>query len=182
MADIQPDPYYGMRAVYDGQEGPKGLYLAAFVACTSTSRTEKVGEDGYKVVTSDVKDVANPDGTVDNPIGSHTLVGYCSLDSLPGFRLDPSRGKHFRVAVVLLAKADEKEGIHTHKREHIEPEHVQAAVLCMQKLRRLSKGVHTVSTEKRSHSTTLGNEAMSPCTTKKARSLQAVPTEGSLPE
>ena len=76
LADIQPDPYYGMRVVYDGQEGPKGLYLAALVACNSKSKTDKVGDDGYKVVTSDVKDVANPDGIVDTPIGSHARVGY----------------------------------------------------------------------------------------------------------
>ena len=181
LADIQPDPYYGMRVVYDGQEGPKGLYLAALVACNSKSKTDKVGGDGYKVVTSDVKDVANPGGTVDNPIGSHTLVGYCSMDSLPGFRLDPPRGKNFRVAVVLFTKADEKEGLHIHKLEYIEPEQVKEAVLCMQKLRRLSKCVHTVSTEKRSHSVALVHEGMSPCTTKRARTLQAVPTEASLP-
>ena len=59
---------------------------------------------------------------------------------------------------------------------------MQKAVLCMQKLRRLSKGVHTVSTEKRSHSVALVNEEMSPCSTKKARTLQEAPTEASLPE
>ena len=104
------------------------------------------------------------------------------MDNLPGFRLDPPRGKNFRVAVVLFTKADEKEGLHIHKLEYIEPEQVKEAVLCMQKLRRLSKGVHTVSTDKRSHSVALVNEGMSPCTTKKARTLQAVPTEASLPE
>ena len=182
LADIQPDPYYGMRVVYDGQEGPKGLYLAALVACNSKFKTDIVGDDGYKVVTSDVKDVANPEGSVDNPIGSHTLVGYCSMDCLPGFRLDPPRGKNFRVAFVLFTKADEKEGLHIHKLEYVEPEQVKEAVLCMQKLRRLSKRVHTLSTEKRSHSVALEHEGMSPCTTKKARTLQAVPTEASLPE
>ena len=124
---------------------------------------------------ADVKGAANPNGSVDNPIGSHTLVGYCSMDSLPGFRLDPPRGKNFRVAVVLFTKADKKEGLHIHKQEYIEPGQVKEAVLCMQKLHRLSKGVHTVSTEKRSHSVALVNEAMSPCTTQKARTLQAVP-------
>ena len=89
LADIHPDPYYGMRVVYDGQEGPKGFYIAALVACNSKCKTEKVGDDGYKVVTADVKDVANPNGTADNPIGSYTLVGYCSMESLAGFRLDP---------------------------------------------------------------------------------------------
>ena len=68
------------------------------------------------------------------------------------------------------------------KLEYIERDQVQGAVLCMQKLRKLSKGVHTVSTEKRSHSVASEREGMSPCTTKKARTLQAVPTEASLPE
>ena len=91
--------------------------------------------------------------------------------------------QNFRVAVALFTKADEKEGLHIHKLENIEPEQVKEAVLCMQKLRRLSKGVHTVSTEKRSHSVALReHEVMSPCNTKKARALQAVPTEASLPE
>ena len=39
LADIQPDPYYGTRVVYDGQEGPKCLYIAAAVACNSKSKT-----------------------------------------------------------------------------------------------------------------------------------------------
>ena len=104
------------------------------------------------------------------------------MDNMSGFRLDPPRGNNFRVAVVLFTKADEKEGLHSHKLEIIEPEQVKEAVLCMQKLCRLSKGVHTVSTEKRSHSVALVNEGMSPCNTQKARTQQAVPTEASLPE
>ena len=182
MADIQPDPYYGMRIVYDEQEGPKGLYVAALVACDSNSKTDKVGDDGYTVVTSDVKDIAHHDGTVDNPIDSYTLVGFCSMDNLPGFSLDPPRGKPFRVAVVLLEKADEKEGLYIHKLEYIEPENVQQAVECFQKLRRLSKAVHPVSTEKRSHSVDLDSSGISPSATKKARTLQAAPTAASLPE
>jgi len=182
LADIQPDPYYGIRLIYDGQEGSRSLYVAALVACDSKSKTEKISEDGYKVLTSDVKDVANPDGTVDKPIGSHTVVGYCSIDSLSGFRLDPPRGKTFRVAVCLFTKADEQEGLHIHLLEYIEADQVKQAVLCMQKLRRLSKGVHTGATEKRSHSVALESAGKSPCDTKKARTLQAAPTEASLPE
>ena len=95
--------------------------------------------------------------------------------------MDPPRGKTFRVAVVLFTKADEKEGLHIHKMEYIEPDQVQQAVLCMQKLRKLSKRVHTVSTDKRSHSVAMEYEGRSPCDTKKARILQATPTEASLP-
>ena len=182
MADVQPDAQYGMRLVYDGEEGPTGLYVATLIASNSKSKTERVGDDGYKVVTTDVKDVANPAGSVEKPIGNHTLVGYCSMDSLPRFRLDPPRGKNFRVALALLSSADEKEGFHIHKLEYIEPEQVNQAVLSMQKLRTLSKRVRSVSTDKRTHSHALDSEDLSPTKMKKARTLQAAPTDASLPD
>ena len=182
LADIQPDPYYGMRLMYDGEQGSRCLYVAALVACDGKSKTDQIGDDGYKVLTSNVKDIANPVGNINSLVGSHSLVGYCSLGNLPGFRLDPPRGKTFRVAVVLFTKADEKEGLHIHKLEYVEPDQVEQAVLCMQKLRRLSKRVKTTSTEKRSHSIALGSMGQSPSDTKKARTLHATPTEASLPE
>ena len=104
------------------------------------------------------------------------------MDNLPGFRLDPPRGRNFRVALVLLARADEKEGLHIHKLEYIEPEQVNQAVVCMQKLRTLSKRVRSVSTDKRTHSHALDSEDLSPSKTKKARTLQAAPTDASLPD
>ena len=39
LADVQPDTQYGMRLVYDGEEGPTGLYVAALVASNSKSKT-----------------------------------------------------------------------------------------------------------------------------------------------
>ena len=104
------------------------------------------------------------------------------MDRLPGFRLDPPRGKTFRVALALLSSADEKEGLHIHKLEYIEPEQVNQAVVCMQKLRTLSKRVRSVSTDKRTHSRALDSEALSPTKIKKARCLQAAPTDASLPD
>jgi hypothetical protein len=177
LADVQPDPHYGMRLVYDGEAGPKGLYVAALIASSNKSKTERVSDDGYKVVTADVKDVANPAGSLDQPIGNHTLVGYCSMDGLSRFSLDPPRGKTFRVALALFSAADENEGLHIHKLECIEPEHVSQAVGCMQKLRALSKRVCSTSSEKRSHSLALDSDGHSPCDTKKARRLHTVPTD-----
>jgi hypothetical protein len=62
---------------------------------------------------------------------------------------------------------------------HYRGELVVPAPECEQKLRKFRKGVHTVSTEKRSHSVT---QDTSSCDTKKARTLQAAQTEASLPE
>ena len=181
LGDIQPDPHYGMRVVYDGQDGPKGLYVGALVASYEKSKAVRLGEDGYMVTTADVKDIANPAGTLEDPIGNHTLVGYCSMDRLTGFQLDPPRAKSCRVAFVLFTKADETEGLHIHKLEYVEPSQVNDAIQCMRKLRTLSKKVHTKSKEKRSHSVALEHEGLSPMGTKKARTLQATPTDSSLP-
>ena len=62
---------------------------------------------------------------------------------------------------------------------------VENAVLCMRKLRQLCKGVHSVSTEKRSRNIALeclSAQGVSPRDTKKSRTLQAVPTDLDLPE
>ena len=169
------------KVVYDGQDGPKGLYVGALIASYGKSKVDRLGEDGYMVTTADVKDIATPAGTLEDPIGSHTVVGYCSMERLLGFQLDPPRGKNCRVAFVLFTKADETEGLHIHKLEYVEPNQVNDAIQCMRKLRTLSKGVHTRSKEKRSHSVALEHEGRSPLTVKKARTLQASPTDSSLP-
>ena len=85
----------------------------------------------------------------------------------------------------LATQADDAEGLHIHQLEYIEMDQVKDAARCMQKLRKLSKGVHSVSTEKRSHNVALeclSPQGLSPSGTKKARTLQAVPTDASLPE
>ena len=176
LADVQPDPFCGMHISFDDAPGPKGIYAAVLVACNTKSKTLPIGDNGYKVVTASAKDIANPAGNPSAPVGDHTLVGYCNMDGLPGFRLDPPRGKQFRVALVLITKADE-EGFHIHKLEYIEQDQVNHAITCMQRLRRLNKQIHPAGTEKRSHNLTLTATGI-----KKARTLQSVPTNTSLPD
>jgi hypothetical protein len=103
-------------------------------------------------------------------------VGYCTLDSLPAFRLDPPRGKPFRVAVCLLNKKDD-EGFHIYKLEYIEPDQVEDATICFQKLRKFCKKIRPTSLEKRSHVMVLNAETLG---AKKARTLRAIPTGASL--
>ena len=74
------------------------------------------------------------------------------MTELLEFRLDPPRSKEFRFAPVLFTNCDENEGLQIHKLEYNELNQMHEAVLCMQKLRRLSKRVHSVSTETRSRS------------------------------
>ena len=164
-----------MRTSYGDSPGPKGVFAAVLVASNRKSDRNPIGKNGYKVVTSGVKDMANPAGDASAPVGAHTLVGYCTLGDLPGFTLDPPRGKEFRVAVALINKVD-AEGFHVHKVENIEPEQVVNAIKSMQRLRRMSKQIRPKSTAKRSHDLSLTTSGL-----KKAKTLQEQPTGGSLP-
>ena len=183
LEDIRSDPYYGMRLEYDTHEGSKCMYVAVLIASEQKSKTEKLSEDGYKVSTEGIKDIANPKGTVEVPVGNYVVIGYCSMNNLPGFRLDPPRGKQMRVALALICKVQGDATLVIHKLEIIEPDQVANAVVCLQKLRRLSNSIHQSSSEKRSHSFDLENVAdTSPSDTKKARTLQAAPSDDSLPD
>ena len=82
-----------------------------------------------------------------------------------------------RCALVLCTKKD-KEGFHIHKLELIEPDQVDNAIQCLQKLRTLSKRVQPVpvNKEKRAQAVFLAAAKQAPQEPKKARTLQAVPT------
>ena len=98
LADVEPDPHYGFRIMYDDLEGMKCTYFAALIGCDTKSATEQFGI-GFKVVTSKVKDIANPISIVSRHAdaetttgaasqradSSYTIVGYRTLDDLLGF-------------------------------------------------------------------------------------------------
>ena len=69
----------------------------------------------------------------------YSLVGYLPMVDVAGFRLDPPRGGTSRAALLMSRKADEHEGLHSQVLEYIEPDQLENAVRCMQKLRRLCK-------------------------------------------
>ena len=176
LADLQPDPFSGWRTSYDGSPGPKGVFAAVMIASNRKSDRNAISENGYKVITNGVKDMVNPAENETTAVGDHTLVGYCTLTDLPSFTLDPPRGKEHRVALVLINKVD-AEGFHVHKTENIEPDQVANAIQCMQRLRRMSKQIHPTCEGKRSRNMSLTTDKV-----KKARKLQAVPTDVSLPD
>eukprot|EP00974_Lingulodinium_polyedra_P037654 3611626-Lingulodinium_polyedra.AAC.1 len=107
------------------------------------------------------------------------MVGYCTLNNLPGFRLDPPRGTPMRSAICLVTKKDD-EGLHIHKLEYVEPGQIDNAIACLQRLRKLCTRIRPESSEKRSHAIALDAFGKSPGSVKRARTLHAVPTEASL--
>ena len=179
LEDICTDPFYGFTIRYDGKsQGPLCTYVAVLLSSEEKSETSKVGEEGYKVVTTGVKDAANPGEDGAEP-ESHTVLGYSSVNNLGGFRLDPPRGKKERCVLAFLNKKDE-EGFHIHKLEIVEPDQIKDAVLCVRKLRSLCKQLRPDVQEKRSHAVAMKDNWGCTENIKKARHLKQVPTDGSL--
>ena len=95
--------------------------------------------------------------------------------------MDPPRGKAERCALALFSKKDD-EGLHIHKLEYVEPDHVTNAVHCIRKLRTLCKQVRPETQDKRSHAVAMADSWAATEGIKKARILQQVPTDVSLGE
>ena len=88
-----------------------------------------------------------------------------------------------RCALVLFTKKD-AEGFHIHKLEYIEPEQVDNAILCLQKLRTLSKKVqpNSLIQDGRAHEVFLEARKRASGDAKRARTLQVAPTDQELAE
>ena len=174
LSDIHADPNYGFKVTYDGAGAPRSACVLSLVASSAKSSTISVGE-GFQVTTPDVLDYANPASA---PQPSVSLVGYCTMDALPGFRIDPPRGRAHRFAMCSIIKRED-DTFHVHKLEYIEPDQIEDAVRCFQKLRSLCKRIQPVSTEKRSRTVAACSDVTN-ALQKKARTLTAVPTDASL--
>ena len=143
LEDIHPDPYYGFKIVYNETEAEKSKYVVAVISSQSKSKLDMFGT-GYKVTTSAVTDCANPNGL---PSKTYDVIGYCGMEHLLDFKLDPPRGRQHRVALVLISKADQ-DGFHVEKLKHVEPTDEINAITCFRKLRTLSMGVRPDPSEK----------------------------------
>jgi len=135
LEDIRADPYYGFKVVYDTAEAEKSKYVVAIISSQRKSKLDTFGT-GYKVTTSAVTDFASPN---DSNSKSYDVLGYCALEHLLDFRLDPPRGRHHRVALVLISKTD-KDGFHVEKLDHVEPTDEPNAITYFRKMRTLSSG------------------------------------------
>ena len=189
LSDIAEDQHYGYQVLYDGMQAPRSTYVLSLIASESKSTTTNIGE-GFQVSTSKIHDVANPLAGASQPTSgdasssagasqlSYSMLGFCTLDHLSAFRLDPPRGKPTRCALCVISRR-EQDIFHILKLECLEPEQVTTAIDCIRKLRTLCKGIRPSSTEKRSHDVRVCADAM-PTQVKKARTLQTVPTDKSM--
>ena len=192
LKDLQEDPHYGFKIVYDGQPGVRAAYAAILVESIRATTTEPCG-DGFKTETTGIRDIAalglpgsNSDDLVEFEPGkacdllatepAFTIVGFSTLQGI--IKLDPPRGKKSRFAVVLIDKFMDGT-LEMQKAEFVEQDEAQGAVDCFRRLRKACKHIRPLATKKRTH-TESANFVQSPENIKKCRTLRAMPTEGSL--
>lgn len=181
LKDLQEDPHYGFRIVYDGKPGPMATYAAVLVESVRATTTTSCG-DGFKAETKDIRDVAHlslataTEVDVVHQEPSYTIVGFSGLNGI--VKLDPPRGKKSRFAVILLDKF-ESGVIEMQKAEYVEQEDAEGAVACFQRLRQLCKLIHPVAGTKRTHAES-ERFVQSPVCMKKCRNLRSMPTDTSL--
>lgn len=135
VANIRPDPYYGFEIVYNETENEKSKYVVAVISSPNKSKLDTLGA-GYKFTTSAVTDYANPNDLTSK---TYDVIGYCGMEHVLDFKLEPPRGRQHRVALVLISKAIQN-GFHVDKLEHVEPTDEPNAITCFQKCRTLSLG------------------------------------------
>ena len=70
----------------------------ALIEADRPSVLHNIGEDGYKLCTSNVRDVLAPDDST-----TYDLTAFCTLKNLQDFKLDPPRGTKKQSALIIIS-------------------------------------------------------------------------------
>ena len=178
LSEIRPCPFYGMRVEYppagsrgDASQLARNCHLAlALVRTTQKSRCVSTA-GGFVVSTPGVTDASG-----DESSPAVTIQGYCSVDNLLSFKMDPpNRAKH-RVCMLLITGCS-KDGMTVHSVTHIDESAVTEGQYFIQKLRTL--GMRTELQQSGDHKR-MNEWSKTPESAKKCRVLEGHPSGESL--
>eukprot|EP00974_Lingulodinium_polyedra_P002036 191741-Lingulodinium_polyedra.AAC.1 len=137
LSEIRACPFYGMRVEYapeaeGGASQPaRNCQLAvALVRTTQKSRCVSTAS-GFLVSTAGVRDAFG-----DEDSDTVTIHGYCSVDNLLSFKMDPPSKAKQRVCLLLIT-ASSPEAITVHSVTHIDEATVAEAKYFIKKMRTL---------------------------------------------
>ena len=178
LSEIRHCPFYGMRVEYppagskgDASQLARNCRLAlALVRTTQKSRCLSTA-GGFVVSTPGVTDASG-----DESSHAVTIHGYCSIDKLLNFKMDPpNRAKH-RVCLLLISGCS-KDGITVHSVTHIDEAAAPEAQYFITKLRTL--GMRTELQHSGDHKR-MNEWSTTPDSAKKCRVLEGHPSGESL--
>jgi hypothetical protein len=194
LADIETDPHTGFRLKFENGTISKGAGVAVLIASRKKNKAPEALGEGFKVCSPDVSDVANPvfvDASQEaNILCTYNVTGYCMLNDMSKFDMNPPRGHTQRFAIALITNCEQTEqasapqpGVktfHMEKIQILEQAEGPKAVAVFQRLRRLTMRLNPSSQEEHKHTLAIENELSRPL--KKCRTLSAMPTDDSLEE
>jgi hypothetical protein len=189
LADIEPDPHTGFRVTSENGTISKGAAVAVLIASKKKNNPPEPLGAGFKVCAPDVCDIANVDASKETTTGAtFNVTGFCTVDDMSKFDLNPPRGHTQRFAIALITSCEQTEqtgasqpGVktfHMDKIQILEQAEGPQAIPVFQKLRRLTMRLEPPSQEERKHNLDISEEPSRPW--KKCRTLQAMPTDDSL--
>ena len=181
LSEVHGCPFYGLRVEYKSSGDAGGApqptrnckVAVAIVRTTQKSKCTTL-KDGFLVATSGVRDALEDDDDAQ----SVEVRGYCSIDNLLDFRMDPQLKEKERICVLLITSAT-GDALTVHSVTHIEPSAVSEARYFMRKMRTLGMRAEHVESERRKRISEWGTP---PTSAKKCRTLELQPTGGSLPD
>ena len=148
----------------------------ALVEATTPSQLDTVGADGYKLTTSNVKDLL-----VDS-VATYTLTAFCTLDNLQDFKLDPPRSMKSQAALIVISDIIPKASLTfiVDSVMLISRDEVKAAISSMKKLLYFTSAATQINTRKRQQQQ--WSDTYSPAKALKCRTLSRHPTGPELPD
>ena len=131
-----PAPFYGMRVEYatdlptgggDASQLTRNCHLAVVLVRTTQKSRCVSTASGFLVSTAGVRDAFGDENS-----DTVTVHGYCSVDNLLSFKMDPPSKAKQRVCLLLIT-ACSKEAITVHNVAHIDEGAVTQAEYFMKK-------------------------------------------------
>ena len=165
---VQDSDCYAFQVKCPGSTGQGESWLpcqkvVALVKSTQQSKPLKISEEGFKLVTENVRCVLASDD--EHLAARHTLSSICSLDNLPQCRLDPVRNRPQYAMVTITAKVEET--FIVDQVQLLDKEAADHAKIAMEKLMFLAMHIH--GREKKREM--VWSETFSPVAAKKCRVL-----------
>ena len=182
LSDIEPDPHTGFRCHFkDTGHIVKGAAVAVLIANHNKPKPPEALGEGYKVLVTDLEDVANPDAV--NSLQTTSVTGFCTVHEMSKFDLTPPRGHTKRFAIAIITSCETISAVkilHMDKMQPLEPGDGPKAIPVFKGLRTLTMKVNPANTDERKHSLDIAEDKIRPL--KICRTISAMPSDENLME
>ena len=153
--------------------------VLALVASSEPSDLQPAGDGGFKIITSNVKDLL--DDSPESP--GVQLTSYCSLSNLQDFKMDPprSRANQKQAALIVISAVLRPNSFMVDSVQLLQPEEVETVKSCLKRMLYHSILAGHMTSRKRTASASWTTEE-SPAKGSKCRRLGRSPTATVVPE